>query len=80
VAATAKPRDDDRRAKPTCGSPVVIRRGRFGEFLACSRYPDCRTTSAISLGVAAHRFFVRRFFVFREALAAIQAAAARRLG
>ncbi len=40
---------------PNCGSPMVIRRGRFGEFLACSRYPDCKTTSAISLGVACPR-------------------------
>ncbi|HVR63016.1 MAG TPA: type I DNA topoisomerase [Polyangia bacterium] len=31
---------------------MVIRRGRFGEFLACSRYPECKTTSPISLGVA----------------------------
>jgi DNA topoisomerase-1 len=30
----------------------VIRRGRFGEFLACSRYPDCKTTSPVSLGIA----------------------------
>ena len=37
---------------PNCQSPMVIRRGRFGEFLACSRYPDCKTTSPISLGVA----------------------------
>jgi DNA topoisomerase-1 len=37
---------------PTCGSPMVIRRGRFGEFQACSRYPECKTTSPISLGVA----------------------------
>jgi DNA topoisomerase-1 len=37
---------------PACGSPMVVRRGRFGEFLACSRYPDCKTTSPISLGVA----------------------------
>ncbi len=40
---------------PTCGSPMVVRRGRFGEFLACSRYPDCKTTSPISLGVACPR-------------------------
>jgi DNA topoisomerase I len=37
---------------PTCTSPMVIRRGRFGEFLACSRYPECKTTSPISIGVA----------------------------
>jgi DNA topoisomerase-1 len=36
---------------PTCGSPMVIRRGRFGEFMACSRYPECKTTSPISIGV-----------------------------
>ena len=36
---------------PTCGSPMVIKRGRFGEFLACSKYPECKTTSPLSLGV-----------------------------
>jgi len=35
----------------TCDSPMLIRRGRFGEFLACSRYPDCKTTKPISLGI-----------------------------
>jgi DNA topoisomerase-1 len=52
VQPTTRPSD---KACPTCGSPMVIRRGRFGEFLACSRYPDCKTTSAISLGVACPR-------------------------
>ncbi len=32
------------RACPTCGAPMVLRTGRYGEFLACSRYPDCKTT------------------------------------
>lgn len=27
-----------------CGKPMVIKHGRFGEFLACSGYPDCRNT------------------------------------
>ncbi len=36
---------------PTCGSGMVIRRGRFGEFQACSKYPECKTTAPISLGV-----------------------------
>ncbi|HAD23239.1 MAG TPA: hypothetical protein DCF47_03870, partial [Kandleria vitulina] len=26
-----------------CGSPIVIKRGRFGEFKACSNYPKCKT-------------------------------------
>ena len=35
----------------TCGAPMTIKRGRFGSFLACTRYPDCKTTKPISLGV-----------------------------
>ena len=27
---------------PNCGSPLVIRNGRFGEFVACSNYPECK--------------------------------------
>ena len=27
---------------PECGSPLVIRRGRYGEFVACSGYPTCK--------------------------------------
>ena len=36
-----------------CGSPMVIKFGRFGEFLACSNYPDCKTTKEIAKGDAA---------------------------
>ena len=38
-----------------CGAPMVVKRGRFGSFLACSRYPECKTTRPISLGVACPR-------------------------
>jgi DNA topoisomerase-1 len=34
-----------------CGADMVKKRGRFGEFLACSRYPECKFTQPISLGV-----------------------------
>ncbi len=27
---------------PECGSPLVIRNGRYGEFIACSNYPECK--------------------------------------
>lgn len=27
---------------PNCGSPLVMRNGRFGEFAACSAFPKCR--------------------------------------
>lgn len=30
---------------PKCGSPVKIKLGRAGEFLACSSYPECKYTS-----------------------------------
>ncbi len=29
---------------PTCGKPMVVKRGRFGKFLACSTYPECKGT------------------------------------
>ena len=29
---------------PNCGSPMIFRRGRNGNFYGCSRYPACRTT------------------------------------
>lgn len=35
----------------TCGAPMIVRRGKFGEFLACSKYPECKTTRPIPLGV-----------------------------
>ncbi len=27
---------------PECGNDLVIRRGRYGEFVACSNYPECK--------------------------------------
>lgn len=27
-----------------CGKPMVIRTGRFGKFIACSGYPECKNT------------------------------------
>jgi DNA topoisomerase-1 len=30
-----------------CGRPMVLKRGRFGTFFACSGYPDCKTTKQI---------------------------------
>ncbi len=29
---------------PKCGAPLVIKFGRYGEFLACTNYPECRYT------------------------------------
>ncbi|MGV3042747.1 type I DNA topoisomerase [Staphylococcus rostri] len=30
-----------------CGHPMVIKMGRYGKFMACSNFPDCRNTKAI---------------------------------
>jgi DNA topoisomerase-1 len=49
IVSTTRPSD---MKCPTCGADMVIRRGRFGEFQACTRYPDCKTTAPMSLGVA----------------------------
>ena len=33
---------------PECGNELVKRKGRFGEFIACSAYPKCKYTKNIS--------------------------------
>ncbi len=35
------------RACPECGSELVKRKGRFGEFIACSGFPKCKYTEQI---------------------------------
>src|SRR5213596_1926456 len=37
---------------PECGSELLEKRGRFGKFLACSCYPECKTTKPVTLGIA----------------------------
>ena len=34
---------------PKCGKPMVKKLGRFGYFLACSGFPECRSTKSIAL-------------------------------
>lgn len=36
---------------PSCGAELLVKRGKFGQFLGCSKYPDCRHTEPISIGV-----------------------------
>lgn len=33
---------------PECGKPMLIKYGRFGKFMACSGFPDCRHTESIT--------------------------------
>lgn len=32
---------------PDCGKDIVIRQGRYGDFMACSGYPDCKFTKPL---------------------------------
>ena len=34
-----------------CGSPMVVRSGRYGPFLACSNYPACKNIQPFPLGI-----------------------------
>jgi hypothetical protein len=35
---------------PKCGGPMVPRNGRYGPFLSCARYPECRGTRRVRGG------------------------------
>jgi DNA topoisomerase-1 len=47
----AAPEETTDEKCPKCGSAMMIKRGRFGKFLACSRYPECKYTQGMSTGV-----------------------------
>lgn len=49
IIAKAEVTTDEKCEK--CSSPMVVKTGRFGQFLACSAYPTCKTTKPISLGI-----------------------------
>jgi DNA topoisomerase-1 len=40
---------------PQCGKNLVIKHGRFGEFTACSNYPECKYVKKKTLGIACPR-------------------------
>jgi DNA topoisomerase-1 len=33
---------------PKCGAPLVVKMGRFGQFYACSKFPECKHTESLS--------------------------------
>jgi len=51
ITIIEKPVESTGEVCEKCGNPMVLKQGRFGEFLACSNYPDCKTTKPLSLGV-----------------------------
>ncbi|MCL5103976.1 MAG: type I DNA topoisomerase [Armatimonadetes bacterium] len=42
-----QPKESDQLC-PNCGKKMLIREGRFGEFLGCAGYPECKTTAPLS--------------------------------
>ena len=40
--------DADPEPCENCGRPMALKRGRFGQFLACTGYPECKTTRKIA--------------------------------
>jgi DNA topoisomerase I len=38
---------DEQEYCENCGRPMVLKKGRFGQFYACSGYPDCKTTKQL---------------------------------
>ena len=53
--AAAKPDRPLDEPCPKCGTNLIVKHGRFGEFTACSNYPKCRYVKLESTGVACPR-------------------------
>jgi DNA topoisomerase-1 len=49
IRLVAQPTTDEKC--PNCAEPMMVKNGRFGRFLACSAYPTCKTTKAITTGI-----------------------------
>ncbi len=58
MVAQEKMREVKREVIPTpytcekCGKPMVIKWGRFGQFLSCSGFPDCKNAKPVPTGVS----------------------------
>jgi DNA topoisomerase I len=48
--AAGAPEDVPHAPCPKDGEVMVLKKGRFGPFLACTRYPECRETRALVRG------------------------------
>jgi DNA topoisomerase-1 len=53
VLKVAQPMQVD-EACGKCGKPMIVKQGRFGRFIACSGYPDCKNTKALNTTVGMH--------------------------
>lgn len=44
---TTPPTPDEKLPCPDCGAPLTLRWGRYGWFLSCTRYPDCKGSHCV---------------------------------
>jgi DNA topoisomerase-1 len=50
----AEPETTDRKC-PECGRPMAVKAGKRGRFLACTGYPECKTTQPNPIGAPCGR-------------------------
>jgi len=49
LAATApRPSEETDEACPECGKPMAIKLGRYGKFMACTGYPECKVAKPLN--------------------------------
>jgi len=49
LAATApRPSEKTEEICPECGKPMVIKLGRYGKFMACTGYPECKVAKPLN--------------------------------
>jgi len=49
LAATAeRPSEETDEACPECGKPMAIKLGRYGKFMACTGYPECKVAQPLN--------------------------------
>jgi DNA topoisomerase-1 len=51
ITVTKKPDRLLEEACPKCGKPLALKDGRFGQFTACSAYPDCKHIKLKEIGL-----------------------------
>ena len=44
---------------PLCGKKLVKKHGRFGKFLACPGFPECRYTAQVKINTGVKCLFVK---------------------
>ena len=52
IASHVEPEVIDEKCE-NCGKPMALKRGRFGQFLACTGHPEFKTTRKIAQGAQA---------------------------